>query len=144
MAEVVKFKKEHLKNLDEHVFGISVKENMSEAMLKILEKREHCYSILKGETVLGCVGVTEFWQDRAEVWAILKKDMGMDFIEVNSACKKLVAGLPMKRLEAVVNADFEAGIRWMRALGFRLESARMKNYGRDGKDCMLFAKVKDA
>ena len=142
MTKTVKFKPQHLARLDEFVCGISVKENISKEKVAALASQDHVYSIIKDGKVLACVGATTFWPNRCEVWAVLSNTLGADFVEVNSEVKKLLKGLPFKRIEAVVDCDFEDGIRWVKALGFGLEAACMKSYGRTGKDCAMFSMVK--
>lgn len=144
MAKLIPFKKEHLKNLDEHVYGLSVKENITEAQLEALEKRPHSYSFQGDDgEILGCGGVIEYWPGRAEGWAVLRKNLGARFFEVHTIFKTFLREIPIRRFELVTNVDFPEGIRWAYALGFTCEAPLMKSYGRDGKDCMLFAKVKE-
>lgn len=143
MVDIVKFKKEHLNEVDEHVFGLSVKENISYAQLEALEKRSHAYSVIKNGKVLGCAGVTEYWPGRGEAWAILSTNLKHDFMTFHNEVKKFLDNVPIKRVEAVVDRDFKDGIRWVNMLGFSLEAPCMKAYGRDGKDCILFSRVRN-
>lgn len=143
MVEVVRFKKEHLSELKEHVFGLSVKKNISSQQLENLENRNHSYTVIKEGRVLACAGITEFWPGRGEAWALLDKDIGPLLIDVSREVKKFLDEVPIKRIEAIVYTDFIEGIRWVKLLGFKLESPCMKAYGRNGKDCMLFSRVKE-
>jgi hypothetical protein len=38
------------------------------------------------------------------------------------------------RIELTVRADFEAGQRWVRALGFHIETPRLEAFGPEGED----------
>lgn len=143
MECLVRFKKEHLQNLDEHVYGLSVRQSITDAQLEALEKRKYTYSVVKDDVVYAVLGITEYWPGRGEVWAILKKDLGQDFLMVNACAKHIMDSYSFSRYEAVVNLDFKNGIRWMKSLGFDVEAPLMKKYGRDGKDCVLMSRVQE-
>lgn len=140
---LVPFKKEHLASLDEHIYERSVKNNLSKERVLALEKNQFSRSIISGDRVLLCGGVTMFWENRGEAWAVLSKNIKHDFIKVHSLVKQYLASIPVRRLEAVVNCDFSEGHRWVRSLGFRLDAKVMQHYGRGGKNCALYARVKE-
>lgn len=147
MAKTIRFKPEHILSFKEHVHGISVGQNITVTQLENLAARSHSYSIVEDkdgkEEVLGCAGVTEYWEGRGEVWAVLRQDLGMDFVKVHSEVKKFLDAVPIKRLEAVVDDDFRDGQRWVRALGFHVEAPLLKCYGRSGKDCVMFTRIRN-
>lgn len=142
MAEVVKFKKEHLFAINEHVHDFSVK-TIPVASLERLEARDYNYCILEGERVLAVCGCIPKGLNRGEVWCVLDKELKDVFFKVHNLIKPLIEGLPYERIEAVVNCDFEQGKRWMQVLGFTLEAPLMRKYSRTGKDCALYAKVRE-
>jgi hypothetical protein len=51
-------------------------------------------------------------------------------------------GLGFRRLEMAVDAEFTAGLRWARMLGFTCETPEpMKAYTPAGRACYQFARV---
>jgi hypothetical protein len=94
--------------------------------------------------VIGCAGVQEVWAGRAVAWALLSDSAGPNFAAIHRAVHGFLKQCPWQRVEAFVDADFEAGQRWMRMLGFTNETpdAPMRKYTPDGKDCFLYSRVK--
>lgn len=140
MYLIKRFKKEHLNELNEHSFGLTVKGNISEKQMQRLEDMNHTYSIFKDRQILACVGVTEHWKGRGEGWALIDKNVGADLLQVTKITRKLMDDTKINRIECIVDSDFEDGLRWAYLLGFKKECDRMKAYGRDGKDCTLFVR----
>lgn len=92
---------------------------------------------------LACCGAVELEPHRAMVWSFIsaRADSSL-FRAMHTWAKKFLEGLPFKRLEAAVDVDFEAGHRWVRALGFVKEAERMRGYRLNGQDCALYALVR--
>lgn len=90
-------------------------------------------------------GAMRVWDDRAYLWAWLAKDMVPgEFLVMHRMVKAYLDALPFKRIEAAVDATFDAGHRWMTALGFTCETPEtvMRAFLPNGADCKLYAKVK--
>ena len=89
-------------------------------------------------------GAIPLWMGRAYLWSFLSdKVTRRNFVEVTSFVRRFLNGLPFKRVEASVECDHEAGHRWVRALGFELEAPRMRAFQVDGRDCALYARVRN-
>lgn len=110
--------------------------------LKVLEGR-YAATVLKDGVPVMCTGAAELSPARCSVWAILSARIDAAlFREIHPLAKTFLGVLPYRRVEAVVDVDFRAGHRWVRALGFEQEAARMRGYELDGRDCALYAKVR--
>lgn len=107
-----------------------------------LEKDRYAYTGIEGDRILFCAGVVEYWPGRGEAWAILDQALKTDFLKVHNAVKRFLDICPLKRIEATVDFEFEAGHRWVELLGFRLEAERMQSYRMDGGDASLYARVR--
>jgi len=145
MVETVRFKAEHLAQIEEHSFRMcgSISAGITDAQLERLEQRGHSYSVIDGDKVLACAGVTEVWPGRAEAWALLDKNLKDDFIKVHNQVKKFLENVDVDRVEALVDADFKEGLRWVKALGFKVEAPCMKKFGKLGEDMVLLSRVRE-
>jgi uncharacterized protein YciI len=102
-----------------------------------------CFAATDGSRVIGCAGVVEVWDNRAMAWALMSRDAGRQMLTVHRLVAGFLAQAKWRRIEATVDAGFEAGHRWMRLLGFTLETPEpMRAYRPDGGDCFLYARVK--
>lgn len=140
--DVVRFKAEHYFALNEQEATSYVNEFMSEKSIKALENNEHSYSIFIGGRLVACAGLVQFWNGRAEAWAMIDEDCRKEFMTLHNVVKRFLDVCPVKRVEAVVDAGFSAGHRWVETLGFELEAPLMRSYGINGGDCALYARVK--
>ena len=113
----------------------------TEAHTKRLEKDRYAYTGIEGDRILFCAGVVEYWPERGEAWAIFGQNQRKDFLKIHNAVKRFLNICPLKRIEATVDFDFEAGHRWVELLGFKLEAERMRSYRMDGGDASLYARV---
>jgi hypothetical protein len=102
----------------------------------------HSYTVLSDGQPIACGGVVEHWPGRWEAWAVLDGVGRKDFLAVHYAAKRILNGLTVCRIEAIVRVGYTAGIRWVRMLGFQREAARMKHYGVDGEDYSMYARIK--
>lgn len=141
MFEVVKFKKSHLDQMEiqpeaRHMMSLSF-----EDLTRLENDRFSMTGIGDGRVVV-CAGVIEHWPGRGEAWFVFDMNSRDYFINIHKCTKRFVELCPVKRIEAVVNCDFEAGHRWVKIFGFQLEAERMKNYGVNGEDCSLYSLVK--
>jgi len=94
--------------------------------------------------IVAHMGIRPLGADRAECWAILDWTCKNEFQSIHRVAKEYLKTSHFTRIEAVVECDFEAGHRWVKALGFELEAERMRYYYPDGKDCALYARVRGA
>jgi hypothetical protein len=107
--------------------------------------QSHAWTGFNGTGVLGFAGLIPHWQGRAVAWCVLGDGVSRrNIVAVHSAVTRGVTDAfseGIERIEMTVDADFEAGHRWARLLGFTVEG-RMRRYF-NGRDHFLYARVKD-
>jgi len=101
------------------------------------------FTVLDGETVIGCGGCMEMWEGRAIVWAIVSRHAGRLMVGIHRAVAGFLSASKYRRIEAWVDEGFEPGMRWAEMLGFTLETPEpMRGFRPSGGACFLYAKVK--
>ena len=110
-----------------------------------IEREEASFSLLQDSgRVVCCGGVMQMWQGRALAWSVMASYSGPCMVQVHKITKRLLAMRPERRIEATCEADFAAGHRWLRLLGFACEAPRMESFGPDGKAHALYALIRRA
>ena len=92
-----------------------------------------------GEPLL-CAGLIRNHGDWASAWALVSAHAGPAMVTLTRMIARHFNGSGYRRIDTMVRADFEAGIRWARALGFRQEGI-MAQCGADGCDLLLMARL---
>ena len=101
------------------------------------EERKHLarmpsYTALHGGGVIACAGTLPQWPGRSIAWAYLHKNSGPHMRFITVAVRNHLAMIK-GRIEATVRCDFSAGHRWMKMLGFMVETAVLPLYGPEGE-----------
>ena len=100
-----------------------------------------------GGDVVGCSGVLPQWSGRAIGWALFTEDITApgDWGRILRKTRTILDEAHRRgyrRIETIVDAEYEAAHRWARALGFRNETPTgMRSYSPQGRDCMLYARI---
>ncbi len=140
--EVVSFKAKYLRAM--------VLQDAQQIMSPLTFDDEYCeqlvdagpaYTILDGNKPIMCAGVAEMWTNRYAAWAWLSKDAGPKMVGLTRIVDDYLNTRPYKRIEAYVDARFDAGHRWIQMLGFEREGY-MRAFSPLGKDCILYARIK--
>lgn len=105
-------------------------------------ERTNAFTCVVGERPVACFGWVEHYPTRAALWAFISGTAGRHFVAITRIAKRLIAGLPHKRIEIEVDYEFEQGHRWAKMLGFEVEAPRMRGFRIDGGDSALYAKVR--
>lgn len=101
------------------------------------------YSALADGRIIACAGVWNIWPGRGAAWALLAQDVPCHFIAVHRAVRTFLDHCGIARVEAYVDPGFDAANRWMRMLGFRLETpVPMAKFGEGGREMLLYARVR--
>lgn len=142
--EVVRVKAEHVSRiLDSDPSSQYLRPLLlSERGLKVLEANDKARTILAGGRPIMIGGVAPYWENRAEVWAIVDRTAGQHLLAVHRRVAQFLDSLEIRRLEAAVEVDFAPGHRWVKMLGFKLEAPRCEAYSIDGKDYALYSRVR--
>lgn len=96
-----------------------------------------------GSRCIAAAGVVPIFTGRAVAWAILSNDAAPYMLQIVRKVRRTMANLPYRRIEIAVRADFEAGKRFARLLGMKLETPEpMRAHGANGEDEYMYAVVK--
>jgi hypothetical protein len=100
-----------------------------------------------GHRTVGCAGVLPQWPGRAFAWALLTRELtARHFLRVHHKVSDVLHRAQCngtRRVETTVDAGFDAGHRWTRALGFKPEGL-LRAYSPEGRDHVLYARVGEA
>ncbi|WP_343609363.1 hypothetical protein [Novosphingobium sp.] len=88
------------------------------------EARGECFTIRAPDgRVLYCGGALVHHDGYATLWALMADGIGARSLgHVVDIARRYIAGLPHARLDAMINAEDQAAIRWIKAFGFTLEA----------------------
>lgn len=115
---------------------------LDDGSIQALVKCRQSYTVEREDgVVMLCGGLIDYWQGRAETWASFNKGCKKDFLAVHHQVVKFLDTCGVRRVEAGVEVNFEAGHRWVKALGFTLETVCARHYLPDGKDCSLYVRI---
>ena len=143
MWYVVPFEAKHLFQMDFQEAQKWIVPYLEYNKVKTLENEWASTIMLDGKPML-CGGPLPDGTHRAILWSVISKEVVTStFRVVHRHVMKYLESLPFRRLEAAIDVDFKAGHRWMKALGFTMEASLMKAFQIDGRDCALYAKVRD-
>ncbi len=105
---------------------------------------KHKATAVHDGVVMAICMAAELSAHRAMIWALISKHARPHMREITQAGIDFVEALPYKRIEATVEASFEKGHKWMALTGFKRETPEpMKYFGDDGKDYVLYARIKE-
>ncbi len=101
------------------------------------------WAIVENGVTLGCGGIAEVWENRAQAWTLLSSALMSPrrFRTVQRMVHGVLDDAPWRRIEMDVDAANTTGAAWAERLGFVRECVRRK-YTVDGRDVILFARVK--
>jgi RimJ/RimL family protein N-acetyltransferase len=113
--------------------------------LTALKDAGDAYTALADDgTVLGIFGCFQLWPGRAHGWALVSQHAGPHMRRITREILRYLAASPFRRIEAHVDANFSAAIRWAHVLGFACETPRpMQGFTPDGRACYLFALTRE-
>lgn len=104
----------------------------------LLASTESFTATVDGE-VMACIGLIQFWPGRRLVWAYLAHNAGPHMLRLTRLVQRWLKYHGQGRIEAAIDPEFPASIRWAHRLGFQREG-RMLQYV-PGKDYDLYARI---
>lgn len=137
---IVPLKRWHLDNIEMQDAQDYVARWLTPEIKNVMENT-CAFAAMDGERVLGCAGVIEMWEGRGAVWSMLGKDLGKQFIGVHRAVKSFLDNSRFRRLEATVDVGHEEGERWIKMLGFTLETPDMPLYLPNGGNAAMYVRL---
>lgn len=135
------FKPEHLKRLLLQPKQETIRPFFENPEYGKLLANDLAYTAFDGSRVLCCAGLIPLWEGRAEAWALMGDDLKRDFLKIHHAVRLFLNASNIRRIEAMVDAQFESAKAWVEMLGFQNEGL-MRAYTPDGRDCIRYAKMK--
>lgn len=139
--QIVPLKKEHLDRIKVQGAQEYVSDWITPSVKADLENGMS-FAAIDGDEVLGCAGVMEYWEGRAVAWAILSGNCGHRFAAIHRAVSTFLKLKDYRRLEATADCGFGPGHRWLKMLGFQLETAVMRGYLPTGGDASMYVRGK--
>lgn len=106
-----------------------------------LVKAGPCFTLENEGEIIVCSGLVNMWEGRAQAWALVSERAGAHFVRIFRAMRDFLEMQDTRRIEATVDAGFDAGHRLMKMLGFEYEGL-MRAYLPDGRDCALYGRVR--
>lgn len=107
-----------------------------------LAESKWAYTLMLDGRIIGCLGVLEIWPGRGMAWALLADEIGAAMIAVHRIVHRFLwSECPLTRVEAYVDARFEAGHRWVHRLGFEREGL-MRQFGQHGGDMVMWSRIR--
>lgn len=104
----------------------------------------YAHTFFIGDTVIAVLGCSLLWPGVAEYWTILSEGIQRAPIEFHKLVKRLTdfyfKELKLRRAYSHVKADFHAGKRWVKSLGYEFEGT-MRAFGKSGEDYEIWARV---
>jgi RimJ/RimL family protein N-acetyltransferase len=143
MAEIVPFNRRDLLEIQEHECLSSFFDKVGPKHFDLLENNGFSHTIVGSGKILGCAGVLPLSEHKAEAWAFIDIHSREHFIQVHRVVRQFLKEVPFKRVQGVVDLDFDAGHRWIKLLGFRREGT-LRAYGINGQDCVMYARVRES
>lgn len=118
-----------------------------EERMKWAEMQAACgptWTVLDGAGgVVGIGGVCEAWAGRGIGWCGLSKNAGRHMVPLTKLIRRVHDALDYRRIEMYAEAGNPRAERWAVLLGFHLETPEpMRGFLPDGRDAMMYAKVK--
>lgn len=102
--------------------------------------RDPAFTVIHGDEVIACGGITYWPQARPLMWSLLSRHARGRFFEVHGVAKRLIACYGEPGLSATVERSHSSGCRWLELLGFQFE-APLPGFGPDGSDHDLYVRA---
>lgn len=132
----------------EHVAELTVQDaqradwaGVSREGLASFEQTDAWTTRVDGKVIL-VGGLIEVWAGRAILWSYVAADAGKYMARITRGVLRFMEASGHRRIEMYVDANFAAGVRWAQLLGFHREAPKMAGFFPDGRDAILFARVR--
>lgn len=100
------------------------------------------YSILVDGEAVACAVLAPLGDGRGALWALVGAKAGPHMLRAKRIAEKMMRESGLRRIEAVVATEFAEGHRWMRMLGFELETPNgMRAFGSNGETFSLYSRI---
>ena len=138
---IVPFKAEHLAALALQPAQAMALSEFDPSYGPALEQAGGAYTALIDGKPVACAGIVEQWKGRGLAWALLSLESGQHFIRVTRAVRRALDLSPLRRVEAHVDVNFAAAVRWAEMLGFKAESV-MESFTPEGNAAFMYVRIR--
>lgn len=143
IVETLPFRAEHLGTITPQPEQAAELAALTPEQARASELAGEGWSVLVDGKAVACAVLVPASDNRATVWAFIGVDAGPYMRRIFRVATAMFDHSGFRRIEAVVATGFAAGVRWMRLLGFELETPNgMKFFGSNGESYSLYARVK--
>jgi len=132
--------------IEEHIYELETEFEFSEAARKAIGSYGLMdgYTLLDGDDVLACAGVSVMWEGVAEGWIVLSKKARKHKVSVarytDALFDDIMRDNNLWRIQASIHTTDEKAIRFAQWLEFEYEGI-MRKFGPDGSDYFRYARV---
>jgi len=99
-------------------------------------------SAVENGRVIACAGLMQLHQERAQAWAMFSAQALARFKTLHRVIQATLNAARWRRVEMYVDCQHDKAQAWARRLGFECEG-RLRSVTPDGRDCYLYARIKD-
>lgn len=138
---VVPFIANHLWDLDQEDGRAYLSMHVTPALAAGMENDQTFTGLADGR-VVAVGGIADLCPGRAMMWSYMGLTAGKHMVSITKVARRLIDTVTVARLEADVDVDFAPGHRWLKMLGFELETPRMRKYRPDGGDMAKYVRIK--
>lgn len=112
-----------------------------EDVARLTAKGTHL-SFFAGDVLIGCAGVVPVHEWRGVSWALIRSGLPEHFLGFHRGVLAALRAEAYQRVEAYVDPTMSTAERWMRALGFRIETPYKPFYFPDGRGASEWVRYK--
>lgn len=132
-AIITRFQRWHLR----HIFEDGQLEDSQFAhdpeTLRAMERAPNTWTAVVDGLPVASGGTLELWPGRHQAWAYLSARAQESILLVSRTARDVLRRVP-GRVECTVRADFPAGQKWAKLLGFQIETPCLRAFGPQGED----------
>lgn len=98
-----------------------------------------CVTFLLPDKVLLCCGVTDIWNGRSVLWAVVSKHARSHMLIMTRRIEEWLRSRPGHRFEIIIKPEFTNGIRWAMLLGFEFNCYE-RRFLPNGGDAVVYVR----
>ena len=121
---------EKLRDNDGQEYLVSI---MDPKMLGNLVSSGDHYSFFAEDVLVGCGGVAKLNDWRGVAWALFQTGKPQYFLGLHRGALQILRAQPFRRIESYVDPTVPQSVRWIKLLGFELETPYKPYFFPDGR-----------
>lgn len=105
---------------------------------------EECGGVaaVDGDSVVAIAGILPRWDGVGMAWAWLSRGWRKHARRITAEIISAIEASDCHRIEVAVRCDFDRGHRWVKRMGFELETPVAHKWGPDGADYAIYVRIK--